>query len=175
MNSSSTRRRFLGVLGAPGVAALAGCFGDGADDRDADDNESAADDETVEDADPSADGSGVSGDDDRAGDEPSYPDPVDWTGEERGSISVGPGGERVFDPDAVLVRPGTTVRWVWESDGHDLTPNVLPEGADWDGVTDTRPEGFEHEFRFEAEGVYEYRCDVHAGSGMVGYVVVERA
>ena len=176
MHRSPTRRRLLAAAGSAGTLALAGCSG-GADDPDdpaengtdpanesADDAENAIGDGNATDAD---DGNSTGADE-----TPTMPEPVDWTGEERGTIVVGPDGDRIFEPDAVRITPGTLVRWLWDSDGHSVTPIDQPAGTDWSGDADARDEGHSYEFAFETPGTYEYVCEPHEGAGMRGYVVV---
>jgi len=180
MQRRNTRRRLLSATGTSALVALAGCSGvlggDDSADGDSDDKPANESEDNQSDGD-STDGDGSSptdDGDDAAGDEtPPIPEPVDWTGEERGTISVGPDGEFVFDPDAVRIKPGTLVRWLWESDGHSVTPVAQPDGADWTGVEAAENDGHSHEFTFETPGTYEYVCEPHEGAGMRGYVVVE--
>jgi len=181
MQRRHSRRRLLSATGAAGLVALAGCSGvlsdgddsgdDGTDDRPANESE-----DTQSGGNASDDGDSGSADDggDTTDDETTpMPEPVDWTGEERGTISVGPDGEFVFDPHAVRIEPGTLVRWLWESDGHNVVPVDQPDGADWTGVEDIEKDGHSYEFTFETPGTYEYVCEPHEGAGMRGYVVVE--
>lgn len=185
MQRRHSRRRLLSATGTVGLVALAGCSGvlndgdpEGEDDSDGQpanesDGDESAGNESDADGETDGDGSSPPDDDDAADDEtPPMPDPVDWTGEERGTISVGPDGEFVFDPDAVRITPGTLVRWLWESDFHNVVPVDRPAGSDWDGEVDTYGEGHSYEFTFETPGTYEYVCEPHEGAGMRGYVVV---
>jgi plastocyanin len=92
------------------------------------------------------------------------------------------GGARVwFDPLGLLVRPGTTVRWVLREGVHTTTayhpangdrPRRIPEGArPWDSGYLTDP-GATFEVTLEVEGVYDFFCRPHEASGMVGRIVV---
>jgi plastocyanin len=83
-------------------------------------------------------------------------------------VAVGPGGELVFEPEEVQIEPGDTVRWVWESDGH----NVVPEGGgDW-GHEPLENQGFTYEHTFESAGENAYICQPHQSAGMVGTVMI---
>lgn len=93
-------------------------------------------------------------------------------GSETQIVSVGPGGNNVFDPETVYVQPGGTVQWVWEGSGHNVVPESTPSGADWGGHEPIEDSGFEYEHTFETEGSYEYVCVPHANLGMVGTVEV---
>ena len=95
----------------------------------------------------------------------------------------------VFDPERVRVSPGTTVRWVNDSEvGHTVTAygGRIPERAGYfasggfetergarndvrGGLLDA-DESYEH--TFEVEGEYGYFCVPHESSGMTGTVVV---
>jgi plastocyanin len=91
-------------------------------------------------------------------------------------VIVGPGGSLVFDPEELEIQPGTTVKWVWESDNHNVVPESQPEGADWQG-TEGAPDktydtGHEYSHTFETEGEYEYFCQPHKTAGMVGTITV---
>ncbi|UPV73511.1 plastocyanin/azurin family copper-binding protein [Halorussus limi] len=92
-------------------------------------------------------------------------------------VIVGPGGSLVFEPAEVTIAPGTTVKWVWESDNHNVVPSSQPEGANWQG-TDGAPSktyntGHEYSHTFETTGTYEYYCQPHETAGMVGTVTVQ--
>ncbi|WP_129114925.1 plastocyanin/azurin family copper-binding protein [Halegenticoccus tardaugens] len=82
-------------------------------------------------------------------------------------VIVGPGGDLVFDPEDLEITPGTTVTFVWESDGH----NVVPNEGDW-GHENIENSGFEYEHTFEEEAEYEYVCTPHESAGMVGTIAV---
>ncbi len=165
---ANTRRRLLQGLGA-GALALAGCFGGDGDDpendtgaENGDEGETGEQDEGTED-DPTSEE-----------DEPEeleIPDPVDWTDESRATIEVGPGGEHAFVPDAVRVETGTTLRWVWMTDGHSVVPTHQPSDAGFEGNESVEDGGFEFEFVPEVPGEYRYGCEKH--EEMVGYLVVK--
>lgn len=87
-------------------------------------------------------------------------------------IVVGPGGDLSFDPDNVEVLPGTTVVWTWDSDGHNVAPDGIPEGAEWEGHPEIVGSGSEYQHTFTTEGTYDYVCTPHVQNGMVGSVVV---
>lgn len=85
-----------------------------------------------------------------------------------------------FEPHAVRVKSGGTVKWTLESGSHSTTayhsendkPSRLPEGAaPWDsGVLNEQGKSFSH--TFDTEGVYDYFCTPHEATGMIGTVVV---
>jgi plastocyanin len=93
-------------------------------------------------------------------------------------VVVGPDGEFVFDPAELEIRPGTTVRWVWDSNNHNVVVDDQPEGVEWEGTEGgagtTYDAGHTYEFTFEQEGTYEYACEPHRAAGMLGTVVVSQ-
>jgi plastocyanin len=93
-------------------------------------------------------------------------------------VTVGPGGELVFEPDELEITPGTTVEWVWDSNNHNIVVDEQPEGVEWEGTEGgpgtTYDTGHTYEFTFETEGTYEYACEPHRSAGMLGTVVVSQ-
>ncbi|MBK6764991.1 MAG: T9SS type A sorting domain-containing protein [bacterium] len=77
-----------------------------------------------------------------------------------------------FSPANLTVQQGDTVRWIKTGGFHNVSevsnPSVFRSGE---------PTGsaFTYDFAFNAplSGTYNYECEVHAGSGMVGTVTVE--
>ncbi|WP_435349414.1 halocyanin domain-containing protein [Haloarchaeobius sp. HRN-SO-5] len=97
---------------------------------------------------------------------------VDWTGEDRVTITVGArgnGGAFAFDPPVVRVDPGTTVVWRWSGDGgvHNVVAADGSFGSDTMGEAGTT---FEHVP--ESTGVVRYSCTPHESLGMKGALVV---
>lgn len=92
-------------------------------------------------------------------------------------VVVGPGGDFVFDPETVTVAVGDTVRWVWESGGHNVKPDDVPSDSDWSGTPggglDTFDTGHVYTHEFEVAGEFDYLCQPHRSYGMRGTVVVE--
>ena len=96
------------------------------------------------------------------------------------TVTVGPDGEPVFEPQVLEIEPGTTVRFEWDSGGHNLAVVGQPDGADWVGVPEVQEDGFVHEHTFEAEGVYEYASEPSvddienpsAEEDMIGAIIV---
>lgn len=84
-----------------------------------------------------------------------------------GTIDVGPGGDLAFDPERVEIDPGTTVRWEWNSDGHNVAPVSVPDDADWNGHPEIGDRGNEYEYTFEVPGTYEYECEPHSTAGTI--------
>ncbi len=88
------------------------------------------------------------------------------------TVTVGPGGENVFEPESLSIQPGTTIQFVWDSDNHNVNPTEQPDDADWEGHEPLEDDGFEFESTFDVEGEYEYVCDPHVGVGMIGEISV---
>src|SRR5437762_1049519 len=65
-----------------------------------------------------------------------------------------------FDPAAIRINPGTTVRWVNEGRGpHDIVASDKLDPLDSFGVgADKFKAGAAYEFRFKTPGVYRYYC-----------------
>jgi halocyanin-like protein len=104
-----------------------------------------------------------------------YDSPVDATGEDAVTVTVGAegnGGTYAYDPAAVQVTPGTTVTYEWASNNHNLAVDTVPDGADWSGHDAVENEGYSVEHTFETTGTYRYYCDPHLAMGMKGVVEV---
>ncbi|UPV99497.1 plastocyanin/azurin family copper-binding protein [Halorussus gelatinilyticus] len=94
-------------------------------------------------------------------------------------VIVGPGGSLVFEPAELTIATGTTVKWVWESDNHNVVPSSQPEGANWQG-TDGPPSktyntGHEYSHTFNTTGTFEYFCQPHKTAGMTGTITVKES
>lgn len=102
---------------------------------------------------------------------------VDRTGETTVTVRVGADGNGAglaFDPPAVRVSPGATVRWEWVEGRHNVAVQSQPGDADWDGYPQQVAEtGFTYEHVFQTRGVYLYYCTPHLPQGMKGAVVVD--
>jgi len=92
------------------------------------------------------------------------------------TVTVGPNGQLVFDPETVYIQPGATVEWEWGSSGHNVAPDSIPEEASWGGHESLEDSGFTYSHTFDGPtGEYNYVCTPHAGAGMVGTVVVNES
>ena len=122
---------------------------------------------------------GCTGDGDD-GRETGTPVPVD------GPISVAPDGKLRFEPAAVRASVGDTVRWTFESPGHNVSarpdasdrveiPNDAEPFASYDGSNHyaTVAGGATFEHAFEVPGEYVYVCVPHVSQRMIGRIVVE--
>ena len=155
------RRRFLVAAGSiAGVAVLSGCFGAG-DTGGLDGSEFPVVEEWLTEAE-------VGGPDD------TYDGTVsDGRGREEFRVDVGVdgnGGTYAYDPSAVAVSPGTTVRWVWVDDreGHNVVaaPNRQLGESDYAFRSGGPTIEAGHEFvrTLDREGIALYHCEGIAGS-----------
>lgn len=87
-----------------------------------------------------------------------------------GIVEVTLTANRTFSPSQISINPGTTVRWVSESqEGHTVTPDGH---AEWAAASLTQPgQTFTH--TFGEAGDFDYYCEPHLASGMTGRVVVQ--
>lgn len=92
------------------------------------------------------------------------------------TVTVGPGGSLVFEPEELTIEAGTTVNWVWDSDNHNVVVESQPEDATWTGTEDaptaTYDTGHEYSHTFDTLGTYDYFCEPHRSAGMVGSIEV---
>jgi plastocyanin len=100
-------------------------------------------------------------------------------------VAVGPEGRLRFVPETVEISVGDTVRWTFESPGHNVTTKPgaserisIPDDAEpfgsYPGDQHFRINevGTTYDHRFTVPGEYVYVCEPHADQGMVGTVVV---
>ncbi|MBP1987017.1 plastocyanin/azurin family copper-binding protein [Halolamina salifodinae] len=91
------------------------------------------------------------------------------------TVTVGPGGSLVFEPDDLTIETGTTVNFVWDSNMHNVVPRSQPEDANWEGEGEpgtTFDAGHEYSHTFEVPGTYDYVCTPHESAGMTGSIEV---
>ncbi|MFB6253632.1 MAG: plastocyanin/azurin family copper-binding protein, partial [Halobacteriaceae archaeon] len=95
------------------------------------------------------------------------------------TVEVGPNGSNKFVPEQVYITPGTTVKWVWKSAGHNIVVGSQPDAANWQGTPGgpgklyNPPYTYTH--TFEVKGKYHYWCQPHKALGMVGDVIVNES
>jgi pseudoazurin len=84
-------------------------------------------------------------------------------------LNKGPDGQRNwFEPAALFIEPGDTVRFVPTDKAHNSESLVVPEGGEtWKGRLNQ-----EVTATLTVEGLYAYKCLPHFGLGMVGLVAV---
>ena len=149
------RRTVLGLAGAVGFGALAGCLSGAGYDEELYEGETLVEDEP--------DYGNYLNDVD-------HPGTVDWTGEDDVTVFVGTGGGGLdFGPAAIQIDRGTTVTWEWTGNGggHDV--------VDTDGAFESeqaRERGHTFEHTFDEPGTYTYSCVPHETQAMKGAVDV---
>jgi plastocyanin len=96
-------------------------------------------------------------------------------------VSVGPAP--AFTPDSVDIFTGDTVRWTWQSGGHNVTSgascnadNQFCSPTDTScGANPLSNAGTVYSHTFGLAGAYSYYCSAHCFSGMTGTVNVSVA
>lgn len=72
----------------------------------------------------------------------------------------------------LYITPGTTVRFVWKTGGHNIIVEDQPATADWEGHEAIEGTGFTYEHTFTVKGAYHFLCGPHANYGMIGNIIV---
>ena len=104
---------------------------------------------------------------------------ADATGMDEVVIDVGAGNGFQFSPPAIVVDPGTTVRWNWTGEGgahnvyHDDQSDLVDEQVFYSGDPAIES-GVNYEFTFEEThaGFHPYVCIPHRAQEMKGVIVV---
>jgi len=99
----------------------------------------------------------------------------DARGQSEVTVTVGAQGNNgtfAFSPAGLWIDPGTTVKWEWESDTHNVEIEEQPGDAGWEGHTTIEDTGFSFEHTFEETGIRTYFCNPHRGLGMKGAIAV---
>ncbi|MFT4946632.1 MAG: halocyanin-like protein [Natronomonas sp.] len=185
MTRELTRRDLLGIAGAAGSVALAGCGGVLGDKRGV----------------PGTDGTATDRDDDSGSDIPEgVPEAVhtwlteagnganiysdepaaeDMTGEDSVTIANGAGQGFAFDPPVVVVSTGTEVTWEWTGAGgaHNVSTDysIGSFESDFDFRSGAPQQGSDvtYSHTFEEAGNGTYVCEPHASAGMMGAIIVQ--
>lgn len=175
------RRTLLAAVGTAVATGLAGCGGspDGTGETDGSQTTAATETATPV-ATPAATDTATPTDTATTA-EPPFEPPVGTdtpTEEVAQTVAVGPEFQLRFAPQTFEITAGGTVRWVWESGGHNVIAASTPDSSDWSGTPEgtgrTFDQGYTYEYTFEAAGTYEYYCNPHRGNGMTGsFTVVE--
>ncbi|MBP1923044.1 halocyanin-like protein [Halorubrum alkaliphilum] len=183
MTKELSRRRYVAGTGAAlTVGALAGCADD-EDPEDPDDGGNGGDDGNGGDNgdDTGSDDNGGNGGDDVPGaiddflaDAQLYDGTIeDHTGEDEVVVEVGGGNGLAFDPPAIRIDSGTTVRWEWTGEGgaHNVV-STEESSSDFDSGDTVDDDGEVFEYSFDDDGIQLYQCVPHIGSGMLGGIDV---
>jgi plastocyanin len=97
------------------------------------------------------------------------------------TVLVGPNADHSYLPRAVTIPVGTTVEWLWESDGHNVTSGA--EGMA-DGLfcspsdascasPPTSNTGTIYRHKFTSPGTFPYFCGPHYSVGMKATITVQ--
>lgn len=81
-----------------------------------------------------------------------------------------------FEPgteNSLEIPPGTTVKFEWVTDSHNIVVENQPADSDWEGHEDIENSGFSLEHTFEVPGEYEIYCLPHRAQGMEATIVVD--
>jgi len=74
----------------------------------------------------------------------------------------------------LTIPPGTTVKFVWKTGGHNIHVDSKPSGSDWQGHSTIENAGFSVSHTFTATGDYHFWCVPHKSLGMVGDITVKK-
>jgi plastocyanin len=86
------------------------------------------------------------------------------------TVTVGPGGSLTYEPAELTIAPGTAVKFVWDSGGH----NVNAKNGKW-GHLPLEDKGFSYTTPpFKQMGSQDYWCDPHKSAGMKGTITVQQ-
>lgn len=97
------------------------------------------------------------------------------------TVLVGPSADHAFLPRAVTIPAGTTVLFLWESDGHNV---ISGAGGVADGLfcspgdagcasAPTFNAGTTYRHTFDTPGTFPYFCAPHYSVGMKGTITVQ--
>lgn len=101
-------------------------------------------------------------------------------------VAAGPDGDPRFEPTELEIPVGETVKWTFESPGHNVSskPGAHSDCQNPDGAkpfasygdgnhAQVVPKGESYEHTFRTAGEFIYVCVPHANLGMIGTVVVK--
>jgi plastocyanin len=97
----------------------------------------------------------------------------DWTGSMAAVHVVHFGGSfgLAYSPNNLNCSVGDTIRWEGTFSMHPLSSTSVPAGAATWHVTS----GSVYSYPVTAAGAYQYKCDLHSGSGMIGQFTANEA
>jgi plastocyanin len=81
----------------------------------------------------------------------------------------------VFLPNTVRVEPGSSIRWLNESNvPHNVVGTYFRNSTAENVHIDSGFFGKDRNFRYEFddEGIFEYRCTIHSEEGMKGLLII---
>tara|TARA_R110002072_G_scaffold302402_1_gene485123 strand:+ start:50139 stop:50756 length:618 start_codon:yes stop_codon:yes gene_type:complete len=77
-----------------------------------------------------------------------------------------------FTPSNISINVGDTVRWTNSSGTHNVNGTTATFPSNPDSFGNNIGSGWVYTYIFTIAGSYDYRCDVHFGSGMTGTITV---
>ncbi|MCF8226471.1 MAG: T9SS type A sorting domain-containing protein [Bacteroidales bacterium] len=80
-----------------------------------------------------------------------------------------------FVPSEITISAGDEVTWTNPSDSHNVNGTRATFPTNPESFGNSIGTGWSYSYQFEIAGEYDYRCDVHFGSGMTGKILVEGA
>jgi len=97
------------------------------------------------------------------------------TAQENGGTKTVDLVDYAFNPgtdNPLEIKPGTTVKFVWKTGGHNIVVTKQPDGADWQGHEAIESQGFTYTHTFTVKGEYDFHCQPHKSLGMVATMKV---
>jgi len=97
------------------------------------------------------------------------------TAQENGGTKTVDLVDYAFNPgtdNPLEIKPGTTVKFVWKTGGHNIVVTKQPDGADWQGHEPIEDQGFTYTHTFTVKGEYDFHCQPHKSLGMVATMKV---
>ncbi len=97
-------------------------------------------------------------------------------------VTVGPGGNMVFEPANIVIQIGDTVRWTWDSDGHNVGSGVPGVPTPYFLSGPPAPAGTIFQLAFDTAflinnpvpgNFYDYHCHPHGPDGMIGSITIQ--
>jgi plastocyanin len=167
------RRRYLRGLAAAGVVSVAGCTSDDSENGSGNGDSGSGDTDTPA---VTATEGGMDTPTETEADTPTETEAASTEtppSDPDQRVAVGDGFN--FDPESFEISVGDTVLWEWVGSGHNVAYDEgnVPAETDWEGDDDSLySEGHFHAHTFEVAGEYEYYCQPHRSSGMVGNFTV---
>ena len=167
------RRHYLRGLAATGVVSVAGCTSDDSENGSGNGDSGTGDTDT-----PTATEGGMNTPTETEADadtptETGAASTATPPSDPNQRVAVGDGFN--FDPESFEISVGDTVLWEWVGSRHNVSydGDNVPAETDWEGDDDSLySEGHFHAHTFEVAGEYEYYCQPHQSSGMVGNFTV---
>lgn len=77
-----------------------------------------------------------------------------------------------FFPASITIDVGDTVRWTSASGTHNVNGTIATYPSNPESFGNSLSSGWTYSHKFLTEGSYDYRCDQHFSSGMVGTITV---